>query len=203
MKKLQNAQFGKKSERLDHDQLQLAMEDLETAAAKQDAEEEKKQAAETPAKPRTETQKKRRPNRGSLPAHLPRIHVTIGPESTVCPCCQGQMHMITDGTSERLDSIPAQHRVVVTLWGAKSSSAGFSLTTIGTLPSSTTAIEERAGRPTLKGGRFDFQREPLPWSAVSAEERFCSATALGCQSAVSRFVHRDSLGWPSSNLGAS
>jgi transposase len=114
LKKLQNAQFGKKSERLDHDQLQLAMEDLETAAAKRDAEEEKKQAAETPAKPQTETQKKRRPNRGSLPAHLPRIHVTIEPESTVCPCCQGQMHLICDETAERLDSIPAQHRVVVT-----------------------------------------------------------------------------------------
>jgi transposase len=114
LKKLQNAQFGKKSERLDHDQLQLAMEDLETAAAKQDAEGEKKQAAETPAKPPTEIQKKRRPNRGSLPAHLPRIHVTIEPESTVCSCCQRQMHLICDETSERLDSIPAQHRVVVT-----------------------------------------------------------------------------------------
>jgi transposase len=42
LKKLQNAQFGKKSERLDHDQLQLAMEDLETAAARRDTEEEKK-----------------------------------------------------------------------------------------------------------------------------------------------------------------
>ena len=96
LKKLQNAQFGKKSERLAPDQLQLAMEDLETAVAKQDAEEEKKQAAETPTKPKTETKKKRRPNRGSLPAHLPRIHVTIEPESTVCPCCEGQMHMISD-----------------------------------------------------------------------------------------------------------
>jgi transposase len=74
LKKLQNAQFGRKSERLDRDQLQLAMEDLETAAAKQDAEEEKKQAAASPAKPRTDAQKKRRINRGSLPAHLPRIH---------------------------------------------------------------------------------------------------------------------------------
>ena len=90
LKKLQNAQFGKKSERLDHDQLQLAMEDLETAAAKQDAEEEKKQVAETPARPQTETQKKRRPNRGSLPAHLPRVHVTIEPESTVCPPVRGK-----------------------------------------------------------------------------------------------------------------
>lgn len=37
LKKLQNAQFGKKSERLDRDQLQSAMEDLETAPAKHDA----------------------------------------------------------------------------------------------------------------------------------------------------------------------
>jgi hypothetical protein len=74
--------------------------------AKQGAEEEKKEAAETPAKPRTDTQKRRRPNRGSLPAHLPRVHVTIEPESIVCPCCQGQMHMISDETAERLDSIP-------------------------------------------------------------------------------------------------
>jgi hypothetical protein len=66
------------------------MEDLETAAARRDAEEEKKQTAETPAKPQTETQKKRRPNRGSLPAHLPRIHVTIEPESTVCPAVRGK-----------------------------------------------------------------------------------------------------------------
>ena len=60
----------------------------ETAVAKQDVEEEKKQAAETPAKPRTDSQKKRRPNRGSLPPHLPRVHMTIEPESTICPCCQ-------------------------------------------------------------------------------------------------------------------
>jgi transposase len=114
LKQLQNAQFGKRSERLDPDQLQLAIEDLETAVAKQEAEEEKKQAAEQPAKPQREGQKKRRPNRGSLPAHLPRIHVTIEPESTVCPCCQGKMHVISDETSERLDSIPAQHQVIVT-----------------------------------------------------------------------------------------
>jgi transposase len=112
LKQLQNAQFGKRSERLDRDQLQLAIEDLEVAAAKQDAEEEKKQTADNPAKPRTE--KKRCVNRGSLPAHLPRVHVTIEPESTICACCQGQMHVISDETSERLDSIPAQHRVVVT-----------------------------------------------------------------------------------------
>jgi transposase len=124
LKKLQSEQFGKRSERLgrlDRDQMLLALEDLETAAAKQQAEERKQQPPEQPAK--TETQgtttaiqsgKKRRTNRGSLPAHLPRIHETIEPESTICPCCQGPMHVIGEETGARLDVIPAQRRVVVT-----------------------------------------------------------------------------------------
>jgi transposase len=70
LKKPQNAQFGKKSERLDREQLQLVMEDIETAAAKQDAEEEKKEVADKPAERWIDAQKKRRPNRGALPAHL-------------------------------------------------------------------------------------------------------------------------------------
>ena len=48
LKKLQNAQFGKKSERLAPDQLQLAMEDLETAVAKQDAERRKPRPSPRP-----------------------------------------------------------------------------------------------------------------------------------------------------------
>ena len=50
LKQLQNAQFGKRSERLgraDRDQLLLAIEDIETSFAKQEAEEEKKPAIET------------------------------------------------------------------------------------------------------------------------------------------------------------
>lgn len=113
LKQLQNAQFGSRSERLNRDQMLLALEDLETAVAKQEAEEEKNDAANNPAKPQT-TQKKRRPNRGALPAHLPRVHVTIEPESTICPCCQGHMHIISDETSERLHSRAAQHEVIVT-----------------------------------------------------------------------------------------
>jgi transposase len=114
LKQLQNAQFGRRSEQLDRDQMLLALQDLETAVAKQEAEEEKNDAANNPAKARTGTQKKRRPNRGALPAHLPRVHITIEPESTICPCCQGQMHIISDETSERLHSRAAQHEVIVT-----------------------------------------------------------------------------------------
>src|SRR5947207_4846409 len=56
---------------------------------------------------------KRHANRGALPAHLPRVDVTIEPQNTNCPCCQGPMHVIGEETSERLDVIPAQFRVLV------------------------------------------------------------------------------------------
>jgi transposase len=111
VKRLQNAQFGRRSEQLDREQMQLALADLETAVAKQEAENEKNEAANNPAK--SATAKKRRNNRGALPAHLPRVHVTIEPESTTCPCCSGQMHLIGDETSERLHS-RIQHEVIVT-----------------------------------------------------------------------------------------
>ena len=111
LRQLQRAQFGRRSERLDPDQMQLVLEDIETAIAAQDAQEDKKDAAEKPADPQ---RKKRRANRGSLPAHLPRIHVTLAPDSTVCPCCDGAMHVIGEDTAERLDVIPAQFRVMVT-----------------------------------------------------------------------------------------
>ena len=110
LRQLQRAQFGRRSERLDPDQMQLVLEDIETAIAEQDAEEDKKETAEKPADP----EKKRRANRGSLPAHLPRVHVTLEPESTDCPCCHGAMHVIGEETAERLDVIPAQYRVIVT-----------------------------------------------------------------------------------------
>src|SRR5215211_1437647 len=57
---------------------------------------------------------KRRTNRGALPAHLPRLDVMIEPEDTNCPCCRAPMHVIGEETSQRLDVIPAQLRVIVT-----------------------------------------------------------------------------------------
>jgi transposase len=49
-----------------------------------------------------------------LPEHLPRIHETVAPKSGNCPCCNIPMHMIGEETSERLDVVPAQYRVIVT-----------------------------------------------------------------------------------------
>lgn len=109
LRQLQRAQFGRRSEKLDPEQLSLALEDIEQAIAASVAENDKKDVAG--ARVRTE---KRRSNRGALPAHLPRFDVTITPEDTNCPCCRGLMHVIGEESSERLDVIPAQFRVLVT-----------------------------------------------------------------------------------------
>jgi transposase len=107
--KLQRQQFGRKSERLPEEQLELGLADLETAIAKAEAEAEKRDPAL-----KCERAAKRRASRGALPAHLPRVEVVLAPESTACPCCAGPMVEIGADTSERLDVIPAQFRVIVT-----------------------------------------------------------------------------------------
>ena len=106
---LQRAQFGRRSEKLDPEQLLLAIEDIEQALAGDEAAEDKKDPAG--ARKRAD---KRRADRGALPAHLPHIDVTITPEDTNCPCCRAPMHVIGEETSKRLDVVPAQFRVIVT-----------------------------------------------------------------------------------------
>jgi transposase len=54
--------------------------------------------------------RKRRINRGALPDHLLRIHETVAPADSNCPCFSQPMHAIGEETSERLDVIPAQYR---------------------------------------------------------------------------------------------
>jgi transposase len=101
------AAFGRKSEKSDPDQFDLALEDLETAIATIHAEDE----ADVPAGNRIT--KPRAINRGSLPKHLPRVVEVIEPESLVC-ACGGCLHRIGEDVSERLDVVPAQFRVIVT-----------------------------------------------------------------------------------------
>ena len=108
---LHNALYGKKSERLTEDERQLAFEDLEVAVS----EVAETRDALTAAAP---TEKKRPPksrNLGNLPAHLPRIEEVIEPDNLECPCGCGQMHRIGEDRTERLDVVPAQFRVIVTI----------------------------------------------------------------------------------------
>jgi transposase len=46
--------------------------------------------------------------------HLPHEEVVIEPDSKVCPCCKGELHVIGEDVSKRLDKQPAKLTVVVT-----------------------------------------------------------------------------------------
>ena len=107
--KLKRLSFGPSSERLDPDQLQLALEDLEQKIAEIQAEHEQAVPAE-----KTKRTRERRANRASLPDTLPEVDVTIEPDMTACPCCQGALHRIGEDISRRLDVIPVQYRILVT-----------------------------------------------------------------------------------------
>jgi transposase len=102
IKKLQRAQFGRRSERLDADQLALALEDLDGDIARI---RESRPAIATEA---AEAPSRRQP----LPDHLPREDVLLDVDSEICGCCGGALHAIGESVSEMLDWVPAQLRVV-------------------------------------------------------------------------------------------
>src|SRR3954453_18648939 len=109
IRQLQRGQFGRRSEKLDPDQLQLGLEDLEqTAAAAEAAQEAGSRSNDAPRPLRP-----RRRNLGALPAHLPRVEVLVDLEDKSCPCCGGALHAIGEDTSEMLDIVPAQLQVKV------------------------------------------------------------------------------------------
>src|ERR1700751_4856818 len=101
IQRLLRHQFGRRSERLDLDQLQLVLEDQEQDAAQSEA-------AQDAAAP-SQTQRRTKPalrNRGALPEHLARYEVLVDIESKECPCCGGRLHVIGEDRTEQLDIIP-------------------------------------------------------------------------------------------------
>jgi transposase len=105
---LQRHRFGRRAETLPEDQLLLGLEDVEQVAASKEFEGEVAAPAE-----RADRATRRRVNRGSLPAHLPRIELVVDIEDHTCPCCRNALHRIGEDRSEKLDIIPAQLRVLV------------------------------------------------------------------------------------------
>jgi transposase len=103
---LKRALYGARSERQVEpaNQLPLALNDL-SAAPVEPAKLPKPANSNRPARPRAVR------NIGGLPAHLPRVHVTIEPASSACPCCEGQLHRIGEDVSEMLDVVPAILRI--------------------------------------------------------------------------------------------
>ena len=109
IRELQRHRFGRRSERLDLDQLALALEDLEQALAAAELAEAGKAGTG-----RVNALSRRKVNRGALPVHLPRIERVVDIADKACPCCGGALHRIGEDVSEHLDVIPAQFRVLVT-----------------------------------------------------------------------------------------
>ncbi|MDA9421808.1 transposase [Bradyrhizobium sp. CCBAU 53380] len=109
IKELQRHRFGRRAETLPEDQMLLGLEEVEQVApfgeTAQDVSAPEGQDVRV---------RKRRGNRGALPAHLPRIEIVIDIDNKICPCCQGGLHRIGEDRSERLDLVPAQFRILVT-----------------------------------------------------------------------------------------
>jgi transposase len=93
LQQLRRTRFGRSSEKLDPDQLQLALEDIEQAVARGEAEEDGRDPQRRAARAKTRSQ-----TRASLPAHLPRVEMVVAPEDTSCPCCRGAMHVRNGST---------------------------------------------------------------------------------------------------------
>src|ERR1700757_5321618 len=74
IRQLQRMQFGRRSETLDPDQLNLGLEDLEQAVAAAEGEAEKIDPTLRHARA-----EKRRTSRSALPDHLPRVELVIEP----------------------------------------------------------------------------------------------------------------------------
>jgi len=103
IRRFQRMQFGRRSERIDGDQLALGLEDLDADIARLQA--RHPAASAHVSSPHAS-------HRQGLPEHLPREDVAIDIDERVCPCCGGALHVIGETVSEMLDFVPAQLRVL-------------------------------------------------------------------------------------------
>jgi len=103
IEKLKRMMFGARSEKvsIQIEQLELRLEELETAQAAAEA------SVELPA-----TTPKLKPSRKPLPAHLPREVVTHLPERDCCPDCGEALRNFGDDVAEILEYIPANFKVI-------------------------------------------------------------------------------------------
>jgi transposase len=109
--KMKRDRFGASAERGRKllDQLEMQLEELETAATEDevvaDAASDK-----TTVRPFTRA----KPVRGPLPVHLPRERVVL-PSPIACPCCGGKLAKLGESITETLESIPRTYKVIQTV----------------------------------------------------------------------------------------
>jgi transposase len=106
IRKLRHMQFGKRSEKRAHEieQLELLVENLETAAAERSC----VVAQRNSTKPAASVPKPRR----EFPPHLPRETQTIAPQQSCCPDCGGELKHLGEDVSEILEREPVRHKVI-------------------------------------------------------------------------------------------
>src|SRR5579864_1363689 len=110
IEKLNRDRFGPRSERTARllDQLELTLEELETAATEDEL------AAEMAAAKTTKVASftRKRPSRKPFPDHLPRERVII-PGPTACACCGGaRLSKLGEDITETLEVIPKSWKVI-------------------------------------------------------------------------------------------
>ena len=105
--------FGRRSEKIDPEQLHLLLSQSEQpgieAANENNAESSDGPGDDKSVAPAMASRPHR--NRGCLPAHLPRIDVVIDVDDKACPCCGGVLHKIGEARKETFDIVPIQFRV--------------------------------------------------------------------------------------------
>ncbi|MGH1483821.1 MAG: IS66 family transposase [Geminicoccales bacterium] len=108
--KLKRSQFGQSSEKIQRriDQLELALEDLQTDRAAEKAEADN-DADDQPEDGNKKDKKKR--GRKKLPADLPRERSVLDP-GDVCPDCGGGLRLLGEDINELLDFVSAKLKVL-------------------------------------------------------------------------------------------
>jgi transposase len=142
--KLRRMQFGSRSEKraFEIEQLQLLVENLETAAAERSCELDQ-QTATKPTKPAPRLPKPRR----EFGAHLPRETQTIAPLQSCCPNCGRELTKhVGEDVSEIIEIEPVRFKVI-RLARPKLACAGCS--TIVQAPAPTRPIERGMAGPGL------------------------------------------------------
>ncbi len=105
IRQFQRASFGRRSEQLDPDQMAFGLEELEADLARAEA-------RKPPPAPPEPSRPRKAPHRAPLPPHLPRVEEVLAVPHDACPDCGGALSDAGTTSSEMLDWIPAQLRVV-------------------------------------------------------------------------------------------
>jgi transposase len=114
IEKLNRDRYGPRSERTARllDQLELTLEELETAATEDELAAEMAAAKTTNTTTTVASFTRKRPSRKPFPDHLPRERVII-PGPTACACCGGaRLSKLGEDITETLEVIPKSWKVI-------------------------------------------------------------------------------------------